>query len=86
MQPAAFPESNCTLTAPPGSSDVSDLAVFRGDGMCISLWRPTWRERLSLLVHGRLWFYAIGETHPPIALEAKRTAFSAPPNGDHNNG
>ena len=75
MRPVSFPESNCTLTAPAGSSDVSDLPVHRGDGMVVSLWRPTWRERVSLLVFGRLWFYALGDTHPPIAIQAKRLAF-----------
>lgn len=70
MIPVAFEEANCTLT---GSGEVGDLPVCRVDEMIISRWRPTWRERLSMLVYGRVWLYVLHpRTQPPVVIEARR--------------
>lgn len=77
MQPVNFEESNLTLGAPPGlESEVDPLPVFTDGYVCISCWRPSLRERLSILFFGRVWFSAMsGHTHPPVSLEGRRVNF-----------
>lgn len=70
MTPVHFAEENCTLT---GTGEVGNLPVYRADGMIVSCWRPSWRERLSVLFHGRVWLYVVQpNTHPPVVLKARR--------------
>jgi len=60
-----------TLHAPPGMNNCGALVVHRtADGKrCISCWRPSWRERLSILFFGRVWVDIFsGSTQPPVAL------------------
>ncbi len=72
MRPVAFPEANCVLTAPEGSQGVLPLTVYRDDaGHLVSMWRPTWRERLSVLFYGKIWLHFFGaRTHSPVLLTA----------------
>ena len=76
MEPASqFKYANVVLQAPAGMTDCLPLAVHRtADGArCISLWRATWRERLSILFFGKVWVDIFsGQTQPPIALTATR--------------
>ena len=39
-----------------------------------SWWRPSWRERLSLLFGGSVRLCLVGTIHPPVAIEAERAA------------
>ena len=81
MTPRTFPEAEDTLTAPSDmtEADCGPLDVYRDEvnHRTISCWRPSWRERLAMLVYGRVWVYvhAGGSTQPPIALSAARTVF-----------
>jgi hypothetical protein len=79
MIPHSFKEHNATLTKPDGMTDeeCGSLEVYRDGGkVCISCWRPTLRERLSMLVFGRVWLWVYsGVTQPPVGLAAKRTIF-----------
>lgn len=71
-----FRFQNGVLKAPPGMPECLPLAVHRtSDGRrCISCWRPGLRERLSILVFGRVWVDVwFGTTQPPIALTGTRT-------------
>lgn len=79
MTPATFPEQNRELGPPPGmESAVMPLGVYH-DGECgTSLWRASWRERLSILVFGNVWVDVLGKTQPPIALRGVRTVFRRP--------
>ena len=78
MKPTNFPDANSKLTAPEGMPGCLDLHVYRADGHVVSLWRATWRERLSLLVFGRVWLHFVGvRTHPPVSLHAERDVFGA---------
>jgi hypothetical protein len=64
------------LTAPPGMDNCANLPVFRGDNMIISCWRPTVRERLSILVRGRVWLLIHSpDTQPPVAVQGRKTVF-----------
>lgn len=78
MNPINFPESNKTLLKPANMTDeeCSSLHVFSDGKECISLWKMSWRERLSALFRGRVWVYVMmGQTQPPIALSATKTVF-----------
>lgn len=73
MKAVSFKEANDTLRAPLGMVDVEDLPIHRsyyptGEPCVISCWRMSWIERLTILLTGRLWFHAMGQTHPPITF------------------
>ena len=78
MEPIKFKESNKTLLKPEGVSDAEcgSLPVHVADGTLVSCWKPTIRERLSILFFGRVWLWVwSGETQPPVALDGKKTIF-----------
>ena len=76
MKPINFPEANKTLRAPSQKSDhqIDELRIFNYRERCISLWKPTLKERLSILLFGRVWLDILsGETQPPVAIVGTRT-------------
>lgn len=77
MWSAQFKEANSTLRKPAGMSEeeCGDLPVWTDGKLCVSLWRPSLRERLSVLLFGRVWLFVLGYTQPPVTLEGKRTVF-----------
>jgi hypothetical protein len=76
MKPADFTQRNGTLGGGPGASygtadDVQDLPVHHDvvGGQIISCWALTWRERLSLLLTGRVWLCVLARrTHSPVKV------------------
>jgi hypothetical protein len=76
VKPTLFPESNGTLGGGPAAKygtedDVVDLPVHRDGQQIISCWRLSWRERVQLLVTGRVWLLVFsGSTHPPVSVVA----------------
>ena len=74
MHPVKFKESNRQLNAPRGlEEEVNPLHVWTDDIQCVSCWRPTWRERLSILFFGRVWLGVLsGHTQPPVSLHGIR--------------
>ena len=78
MRPSDFKESNTVLQGPVGMDNVEPLQIHRtADGTrCISCWRPSWRERLSVLLFGRIWLDCwSGKTQPPVSLTAAKNYF-----------
>jgi hypothetical protein len=75
MNPSDFQYANKTLMAPKGQPEVQPLRVWTNHHMCVSLWRPSLRERLSLLIFGRLWLNILTgqQTQPPVSLVAAKT-------------
>lgn len=74
MKPAKFRESNRELTRPDSMTDeeCSSLFVWSDDKQCISLWRPTWKERLIFLFKGELWLFILsGNTQPPVSIQVQ---------------
>lgn len=72
MKGTEFPEATTKLLPPEGHEEnVYPLHVWRHPegGMVISKWRMTWRERLSCLWNGYVWFHSWGNTHPPMTIE-----------------
>jgi hypothetical protein len=85
MTPTKFPEQNGKLVAAPGDeATVLDLPVYRDAQYSISCWQMSWRDRLRLLVTGRVWFWAWARTHPPIYLGAERPDVFPPRPGRMN--
>lgn len=78
MKPSSFEHANRHLR--PSGAQYSDnvegvepLPVWTDGEQCVSLWRPTWRERLSCLVFGKVWLALLsGQTQPPALVVACR--------------
>ena len=67
--PVDFPQSNNVWRGWDGTEDraqVLDLPVYRDWNESISCWKLTWRERLAVLLTGRVWFHVLRDVHPPI--------------------
>lgn len=79
MKPIVFKEHTRVLSKPQAMTDeqCASLAVFdAGDGQLLSCWRASWRERVSVLLFGKVWLWVwSGKTQPPVSLEARRTVF-----------
>jgi hypothetical protein len=77
MKPFQFWRANKILMPPKGggvnSQDIAYLPVWTDGTQCVSCWRLTWRERLSVLFFGRVWLAVLsGGTQPPVALQGCR--------------
>jgi hypothetical protein len=58
--------------------ECSSLAIYNDpEGIfCLSAWKPSLSERLSILFFGRVWVWVLsGHTQPPISLLGTRTVF-----------
>lgn len=83
MEPINFKEATMTLTAPSSMPDTGDLPVYTDGKQCVSCWKPTWKERLSILVHGRIYLGVMGKrTQPPVWI-AGTCPFFRPSIADH---
>lgn len=81
MEPIKFPESNKDLLKPEGWTDeqCGSLPVFTEGQKCISLWKMTWKERISALFFGKVWLYVYsGHTQPPVGLLVTKQIFRVP--------
>lgn len=54
------------------------LPVNQTHGMILSRWGMTWRERLSILLCGKIWVMFYGGKMPPILISGEQ-AFEALP-------
>ena len=78
MEPIDFKQATKKLGPPAGMTEeeCGSLPVFTDGTLCISLWRMTWRERLSALYFGKIWLFVVsGQTQPPVSLMAKNEIF-----------
>jgi len=76
MIPIDFDESNRALTKPDSmtTEECSTLLVFTDSGQCISCWKPSLRERLSILLFGKVWLgIRSGKTQPPVWVRGARS-------------
>lgn len=79
MKPIKFPEANKTLTKPESMTDeeCTSLTIFCDGKQCISLWRMSFKQRISALLFGRVWLSVLsGHTQPPVWLDCCRTVFA----------
>ena len=75
MNPIDFPEKTITLSKPDTMTDeeCSSLHIHRRDGMCISKWKGTWRERFAFFFYGHVWLSVwSGQTQPPVCVWASK--------------
>jgi len=78
MNPSEFEQQSIVLNKPNDMTDeeCGPLAVYSDGQQCISLWRMSWRERISSLFFGRVWLWVYsGQTQPPVSLLATRDVF-----------
>lgn len=78
MKPIKFDEANQCLFKPKNMTDeeCSSLWVY-ADGMHnISCWKMSFRQRLSALIHGKVWLCVLsGKTQPPVWVDCAKTVF-----------
>jgi hypothetical protein len=85
MQPIPFPQANRNLGRPPNMTEeeCESLPVLTDGKVCVSLWKPTLKERLSILFFGRIWLFVFsGGSQPPVAIEAQRNIFGREKNAN----
>ena len=63
MKPIGFPEQNCVYAK--DQPEYLPLPVHKTeDGMVISCWALTWRERFKMLFTGRMWWSVLTFNYP----------------------
>lgn len=85
MKPTLFPEVNTVLSPPDQTysknvSGVGPLPIWSDGEQCVSCWKLSLRDRLSVLIFGKIWAAILsGYTQPPIALSVERKYFRDAP-------
>ena len=78
MTPIKFKEANVNLEKPQDMTDeeCKSLAVYTDGRECISCWKMSFKERLSALIHGKVWLSVLSEqTQPPVWIDCTKTVF-----------
>lgn len=74
MKPVSFPETNILFAK--GQPQYLQLPAFRDyEGMVITCWQMTWKERIRALVTGRLWLSQLTFNTP---LQPQRPSLERP--------
>lgn len=71
METVDFPGTNAMYGAPSdwrADYECGMLHVMKRDGVCISKWVPTWKERLAILFGRSIYCHMVGERPQPVAL------------------
>lgn len=64
MTPIKFKKMNCTYVA----DGCGDLPACRADGQIVSCWKLTLRERIKMMITGRMWLSVQSRQQPPVWL------------------
>ena len=74
MRPIKFKEVNKELLKPAGmATSCGTLPVYNNGEVCISLWKASFRERIGILITGKLWLQVrSGNTQPPVSMGAEK--------------
>ena len=78
IKPIYFERANKSLSKPSSMTDeeCSSLYVYTNGHECISCWKLTFRQRLYLLFHGKIWLSVLsGITQPPVWLDCDNDVF-----------
>lgn len=87
MKPIKFKEANKNLLKPQNMTDeeCSSLWVFTDGRECISCWKMSFKQRLSALIHGKVWLSVLsGHTQPPVWVDCAKTVFLKQKEGADN--
>ena len=78
MEPIKFKEQTGKLLKPGSMTDEEcvPLPIWTDGKECISCWRPSIQERLSVLFFGRIWLSVFsGKTQPPVWVSCEKSVF-----------
>lgn len=78
LKPIKFPEANRNLLKPESMADneCGSLWVYTDGVECFSCWKLGWRERLNILLYGKVWLSVLsGHTQPPVAVLVGKQIF-----------
>ena len=81
MKPKNFKEATKVLQKPEDmtNEECSSLSVWNDGKQCISCWKPSIKERLSILLFGNVWLSVrSGNTQPPVWIDGSKTVFNQP--------
>jgi hypothetical protein len=74
VKPIEFKEQNCVYAK--SQSEYMPLPVYRSeDGMVVSCWSLTWKERVKLFLKGKMWLYVLTFNNP---LQPQRPEVDSP--------
>ncbi len=73
MYPIDFPESNKIFAKPSSMTEeqCKSMYVFSNEQQKISCWHLSFRERLQVLLFGKVWVNLLSKNQPPISLTIK---------------
>lgn len=76
MNPINFSKSNYVVVGGLGghsaNSGIHNIPAYRDGDEILSCWRPSWRERIAILLRGKVWLLVTANTHPPVAVDGGR--------------
>ena len=76
LKPVPFKEANRELSPLMYAKNHKGIQVFTDGEQCISRWKLTLRQRLSVLIFGRMWLgIRSGYSMPGAWLDCGRTCF-----------
>lgn len=81
MKPIDFPQSTKVLQKPELMLDTEckPLPIWSDGKECVSCWRPTLKERVRILISGKVWLSVLsGRTQPPVFITGEQF-FARPP-------
>lgn len=76
LKPVKFKEANRELLPAAKAPNHKGIYVFTDGEQCISRWKLTLRQRLCVLIYGRIWLgIKSGESMPGAWMDCGRTCF-----------
>lgn len=76
LKPVNFKEATDLLVPAVKGPNHKELHVFTDGEQCISCWKLTLRQRLCVLIYGRMWLgIRSGYSMPGVWLDCGRTCF-----------
>lgn len=74
MKPIDFPQSTKVLQRPSTMTEqeCQSLHVWNDGKQCVSCWKLSFKERMKVLFHGKVWLGVLsGKTQPPVFLSGE---------------
>ena len=81
MKPIDFAQSTKVLQRPStmAESECQSLPVWNDGKQCVSCWKATFKERLNILLTGKVWLGVLsGKTQPPVFVAGERVFQKTP--------